>query len=115
MDGETIYDKDKETNYENKIPGTNIKVISTPGHALEHVSLLLDAKKGRVAVAADLFWWTDKEKQITNNQRILVNREDPFTSDRKALLKSRNKILEIADWIIPGHGKMFKSPDENRV
>jgi hypothetical protein len=29
-------------------------------------------------------------------------------SDEKALKESRKKILEIADYIIPGHGKMFK-------
>ena len=28
--------------------------------------------------------------------------------NRKQLLTSRKKVLEIADYIIPGHGKMFK-------
>jgi glyoxylase-like metal-dependent hydrolase (beta-lactamase superfamily II) len=26
----------------------------------------------------------------------------------KKLQESRKKILEMADWIIPGHGKIFK-------
>jgi len=34
-----------------------------------------------------------------------------FLADKDQLIESRKKILEIADWIIPGHGKMFKNPN----
>jgi len=34
--------------------------------------------------------------------------EDEFATDIEKLKESRKKVLEIADWIIPGHGKMFK-------
>jgi len=37
-----------------------------------------------------------------------MNRKDPFVKDKVALMNSRKKLLEIADYIIPGHGKMFK-------
>lgn len=40
-DGDTIYTNDKETFYEEVIPDTDIKVIPTPGHASEHVTLLI--------------------------------------------------------------------------
>ena len=33
---------------------------------------------------------------------------DPYASDMKKLKESRKKLLELADYIIPGHGKMFK-------
>lgn len=105
VDGDTIYQEDRETEYEGKIPGTNLRPIRTPGHAHEHAALLVPTQKGKVVIAGGVFWWLDREKQ-----EVDINKEDPFTKDRKALLKSRKKVLEIADWIIPGHGKMFKNP-----
>ena len=108
VDGDTIYKDDKETEYEGNIPGTILKVILTPGHAHEHASILAETKEGKVVVAADLFWWTDKQKQRTDNLEELINRSDPFVKDMQALKTSRKKVLEIADFIIPGHGKMFK-------
>jgi len=110
VDGDTIYEKDKETEYEGKVPGTNLEVMPTPGHAHEHCALLAKTEKGKVIVAADVFWWTDEEKQKVDDLDALINKEDPFTKDLKALKESRIKVLEIADWIIPGHGKMFKNP-----
>jgi glyoxylase-like metal-dependent hydrolase (beta-lactamase superfamily II) len=110
LDGETIYEKDLETEYEAVIPGTSIKVIPTPGHAHEHASLIFKTDQGKVVVAADLFWWTDEQEQVVDAAEELINREDPFTKDRAVLVESRTKVLAIADWIIPGHGKIFKNP-----
>ncbi len=109
-DGDTIYEKDTETEYEGKIPGTNIDVFPTPGHAHEHAALLVNTEKRKVVVAADVFWWMENEEQKTDDRDILINRKDPFTKDKKALKESRKKVLEVADWIIPGHGKIFKKP-----
>ena len=108
FDGDTIYENDQEGSYEKKIPGTNLEVIPTPGHAHEHASLLIKTVKGNVVIAGDVFWWTDDEEQKTGNIEALINKEDPFTKDFQALRESRKKRLEIADWVIPGHGKMFK-------
>lgn len=108
FDGTTVYKKDDETEYTDVLPDTNIKVISTPGHSHEHASLVVKTKDiGTVVVAADVFWWTDQEKQNTD-EKSLLEKEDPFTVDRNALLESRKKVLKIADWVIPGHGKMFQ-------
>ncbi len=107
LDGNIIYREDKEIEFSGKIPNTNIKVIETPGHAHEHTSLLIETEKGKVAVAGDIFWWIDGEKQKTDKETLL-KRKDPFAKDKEALTDSRRKILEIADYIIPGHGKMFK-------
>jgi len=103
VDGDTIYEKDKETEYKGKIPGTNLTPIYTPGHTDRHWALLVPTGEGDVIIAGDIFWWMN-----TENQKVNLNKEDPFAKDKKALIKSRKKILEIADWIIPGHGKMFK-------
>lgn len=110
IDGDTIYEEDKETEYEGTIPETNLEVILTPGHTHEHASIIASTDKGKIVVAADVFWWTEDEEQKTDSVDMFINREDPFTVERDALIKSRKKVLEIADWIIPGHGKMFANP-----
>ncbi len=108
FDGGTVYKDDSEVDFENTLPDTNIELIATPGHAYEHTSLIVPTEDlGTVVVAADVFWWTDDDVQDTS-PAALMNHKDPFTKDADALLESRKKILEIADWIIPGHGKMFK-------
>lgn len=113
MDGETIYDKDKETEYSEKIPDTDIEVLSTPGHDLVHSSLVVKTEKVVIVIAGDVFWWVDG-KQDTSSNEALLTLEDPFVKDKDALLESRKKVLEISDYIIPGYGKMFKSPAKSQ-
>ncbi len=109
FDGETMFEEDKETAYEGGVlPMTDIRVIATPGHAYENCSLLVPTEDfGLVAVAADVFWWTTEEDMEIDRESLLA-REDPFVKDPIALRKSRELLLEKADWIIPGHGPMWK-------
>lgn len=110
IDATLIWNDDAEFPISDKIPDTNIQIIPTPGHAGEHSSLLIETKDmGKVCFAQDVFWWMDG-KQQTNNLEELVNYPDPFASDMEAQKDSRQKILDLADWIVPGHGKMFKNP-----
>ncbi len=90
-----------------KVPGTEIELIRTPGHDPGQCSVVADTDKGKVVIASDLFWWTDDAEQKTDKDS-LMKLEDPYMKDKDALMKSREKVLEIADFIIPGHGKMFK-------
>lgn len=109
-DGSMLWRKDEEIAYTKKLPGTEIQVIPTPGHAPEQCSLIVETKEyGIVCVAQDVFWWEDG-KQKSDTVKDLMDLKDPFAADEKALKESREKVLEIADWIIPGHGKMFKNP-----
>ncbi len=110
MDGETIYENDKETSFEGDLPGTSIQVLKTPGHAHEHSTLLIETSQGKIAICSDLFWWLDSETQKTGSYEELLNKEDLFVKDFESLKRSRKLVLERADWIIPGHGKMFKNP-----
>lgn len=101
-----IYTKDIINKHGGIIPGTDLKVIRTPGHKEEHCSLIVKTEKGICAIAGDVFWWLDGEKQEIN-----INKpdNDPEHMNIKQLIASRKKLLEISDYIIPGHGKMFKS------
>lgn len=100
-----IYEKNIITKHNGVIPGSGLKVIRTPGHMEEHCSLIVETKKGVCAVAGDVFWWMENERQ-----EIDINKpdNDPEHMNSQKLIASRKKILEIADWIIPGHGRMFK-------
>ncbi len=109
FDQSTHWHDDEEHFYENNLPGTDIMIIPTPGHSPEHTSLLVTTDKGSVCIAQDVFWWEDG-KQASDNASDLLNLVDPYVNDQEALLASRQKILDIADWIIPGHGKMFHNP-----
>lgn len=113
-DGEMLWEEDREYQYGTDqkprfIPGTAIEVMATPGHSVEHHSLLVKTDKGMICVAEDVWWWEDgQQKSDTVDQ--LMKAEDPFMTDAKALKKSRQQILKRADWIIPGHGEMFRRP-----
>lgn len=84
----------------------DIKIIKTPGHCSEHLSYLVNTKNGKIVMSGDVFWWVDEDAQVVN-----INKEDdshPAELNMPELIKSRKKLLEIADYIIPGHGDMFK-------
>lgn len=103
-----IYDHDNQIEHGGIIPGTDIKIIETPGHDQFHCAVVAeDEKLGKVVVAGDVFWWMDDEEQKTDVDS-LISHADPYVKDEEILKNSRNKVLEIADYIIPGHGKMFK-------
>jgi len=94
--------------HEGKVPGTNIKIIKTPGHDMFHCSVVVDTEDlGKVVIAGDVIWWEDDEEQKTDKESLII-REDPYAKNKEQLIESRKKILEIADWVIPGHGKMFE-------
>jgi len=94
--------------HEGKIPKTNIEIIKTPGHDQFHCSVIMTTKDvGKVVIAGDVFWWGEDEKQKIDKENIM-NHKDPYVKNEKQLNESRMKILEIANYIIPGHGNMFK-------
>jgi glyoxylase-like metal-dependent hydrolase (beta-lactamase superfamily II) len=74
----------------------NIKIIETPGHNRDSLTFIVNTGKGKVAICGDVFW---KEGKPAN---------DPYADNPELLAKSRQKILEIADFVIPGHGNIYK-------
>jgi glyoxylase-like metal-dependent hydrolase (beta-lactamase superfamily II) len=109
VDAWQIYTFDgKIVSHEDKIPGSFIKLLKTPGHSNSHTAVILEnTSKGTVVIAGDVFWWWDSEEQKTDYES-LISKKDPYTSDKEKLISSRKKVIEIADYIIPGHGEMFK-------
>ena len=109
LDNNDIYSwQGKIEKHQGKVPGTDIEIIKTPGHDPFHCSVLVKTPKNDwVAIAGDVFWWWDDQKQKTDKKSLLQH-QDPYVKNKKELVKSREKILEIADYIIPGHGNMFK-------
>lgn len=80
-----------------------ISVMPTPGHTMSDVSVVIRNAEhlGTVVVAGDLF---------ENENDLLDDRVwKAAGSESEELQKqNRSRVLEIADYIVPGHGKMFK-------
>ena len=87
--------------------GEEIEIIKTPGHNSDCRTMLVKTQQGIIAIAEDVFWWWDDEKQKTEFNSLMKHK-DQFATDNKKLKESRKLVLEKADYIIPGHGKMFK-------
>jgi glyoxylase-like metal-dependent hydrolase (beta-lactamase superfamily II) len=101
-DGYYMYDRKRGTAHTGSPFGKGIEILHTPGHTPEHSSLLVHSDGCAYAIAGDLIWWAFHEKEK------MLKLPDPFAYDMKALIKSREEILNKADFIIPGHGKMVK-------
>ena len=87
--------------------GEEIEIIKTPGHNSDCRTMLVKTQQGIIAIAEDVFWWWDDEKQKTEFNSLMKHK-DQFATDNKKLKESRKLVLEKADYIIPGHGKIFK-------
>lgn len=101
-----LYNKDLLLDFNKNVLGKDIQIVETPGHASEHISLIVNTDQGKIAITGDIFWWTEDEKQFVD-----IKKEDsshPAELNMDNLINSRKKVLELADWIIPGHGKIFK-------
>ncbi len=101
-----LYKGDHQTEHDNKVPGTELEIIETPGHAAEHCSVKVPTKDGVYVVGGDVFWWVDGQEQ-----KLDIGQEDDAHPDEVSmddLKASRQKIFDIADFIVPGHGKTVK-------
>lgn len=85
----------------------DVEVVSTPGHTGTDVSVIVrNTKQGTVAVTGDLFECLEDLEDYTLWQ---ANSEDPETQ-----AQNRLEVLKCADWIVPGHGRMFQVPKEHK-
>nr|CAH7757154.1 unnamed protein product [Callosobruchus chinensis] len=88
---------------EEYIISDKIKVIPTPGHTMQDVTVILDTEDGTVAITGDLF---EKFEDLENDQLW----KSAGSDSEELQMQNRKKILKIADFIVPGHGPIFKVP-----
>jgi glyoxylase-like metal-dependent hydrolase (beta-lactamase superfamily II) len=74
----------------------NAEVWLTPGHTEEDASLVVRALDGTYAMT-HLWWHGDRTPAI-----------DPLAWDQDALERSRARLLEAVDVVVPGHGAPFR-------
>ncbi|MGA1820176.1 MAG: MBL fold metallo-hydrolase [Thermoplasmatota archaeon] len=106
IDGQWMYRGTSIIPHDGRIPGTDIEIVPTPGHSLDHASLIVRTQSERLALCGDLFWWENDQEQRTDYSSLLFL-EDPFAVDRDLLMSSRRTLMRMADRFIPGHGKPF--------
>jgi len=77
-----------------------MKIVPTPGHTNEDITLVAKTKTGgTIAIAGDLF---ECEDDLTNSELWIAN---SFNPEKQAV--NRLKILKMADIVVPGHGAQF--------
>lgn len=74
----------------------NATLWLTPGHSNEDATLLVSAEDGTWAMT-HLWWLSDRTPEI-----------DPYSPDQAKLDANRIRVLEVADWVVPGHGEPFR-------
>ncbi|XP_061194177.1 metallo-beta-lactamase domain-containing protein 1-like [Saccostrea echinata] len=83
----------------------DVEVVPTPGHTGSDISVIVsNTGLGTVAVTGDLFECLEDLEEPSLWQD---NSENPDLQQ-----EGRIDVLGRADYIVPGHGKMFKVPDE---
>jgi len=81
----------------------NVSVLHTPGHDNRSISVLVKTAKGLVAITGDLFEYNKDWLTVDTSEAW-----EPWSQDKELQNKSRAKIWKLADYIVPGHGDMFK-------
>ena len=74
------------------------RLILVPGHTEEDAALIVDADDARYAMTHA--WWRPDGPVV-----------DPLAWDQARLERSRERILEVADVIVPGHGAPFPAAE----
>lgn len=78
----------------------SVRLIATPGHQPEDISVVIDGQTGLVVYTHE--WWMESGPA-----------EDPYAADRDLLRASRQAILDLKPVaIIPAHGPAF-APNAN--
>jgi glyoxylase-like metal-dependent hydrolase (beta-lactamase superfamily II) len=72
----------------------SVRLLRTPGHTAEDITTLAATPDGTYACTHA--WWGPDGPD-----------PDPLATDPAALADSRNRILELASVIVPGHGPAF--------
>ncbi|MEO8518566.1 MAG: MBL fold metallo-hydrolase [Dermatophilaceae bacterium] len=72
----------------------SVWLLATPGHTPQDLSVVVGTAE-QVVVLTHL-WWTDRGPL-----------DDPYAPDPRALRTQRERVLSLADLVVPGHGPAF--------
>ncbi|GAA2729078.1 MBL fold metallo-hydrolase [Actinocorallia aurantiaca] len=73
----------------------SVRLLATPGHTPQDITTLVGTSDGVAALTH--LWWTAEGPA-----------DDPYAVDRGELRKQRERVLEFAASIVPGHGAPFR-------
>jgi glyoxylase-like metal-dependent hydrolase (beta-lactamase superfamily II) len=96
-----IYKDDRwDTRSADRAPvSPSVRLIATPGHSPQDITTLVGTGDG--IVACTHLWWSAAGPA-----------DDPYAPDRALLRAGRERVLEVASLIVPGHGAAF-TPSES--
>jgi glyoxylase-like metal-dependent hydrolase (beta-lactamase superfamily II) len=77
----------------------SIRLIETPGHTPQDITTLVGTSDGVVAFTH--LWWSASGPA-----------DDPLADDMDAIHRNRERVLQVATQIVPGHGAPF-TPDDS--
>jgi len=95
-DVQAVYQRDSWTRRpaEGVLLTPSIRLLATPGHTPQDVTTVVGTADGVVALSH--LWWTAQGPA-----------EDPYAPDRDLLRVQRERVLALADRVVPGHGPAF--------
>ena len=74
-----------------------VRLLATPGHTPQDITTLVGTPDDVAALTH--LWWTAEGPA-----------EDPYAPDRDQLRRQRERVLQVATLVVPGHGAPFR-PD----
>ena len=72
-----------------------IRLLATPGHTPQDITTLVGTADD-VAALTHLWWTADGPA------------DDPYSPDRELLRRQRERVLDLATLVVPGHGAPFR-------
>lgn len=94
---------------QNNANDNTVQVVYTPGHTNSCVSVVAyNTQLGTIGICGDLF---ENEHDIWDKQIWL----DAGSEYPHKQLVNRSKMIQCCDYIVPGHGEMFKVTEAMRI
>lgn len=84
---------------------SGVKIILTPGHVDAHISVVVETSDGTYVICGDA---------IQTPDQVDVHTKPKKACDIDAFENSRNLILGLADYLIPGHGGVIQIRKKNK-
>ena len=73
----------------------SIRLLATPGHTPQDITTLVGTADDVAALTH--LWWTAEGPA-----------DDPYSPDRDLLRRQRERVLDLATLVVPGHGAPFR-------